>query len=130
MVAILCMTAFDSVQWLLRCWVLHVCHSAYNGCAAGKYMYNFNTCTDCPAGKDTQGKKGCTGRGGAACFDCAKGKYAASAATGSCTACAKGKYQDKVAATGCTLCPKGRYRPEGTGLFYSVNHCLSCPVGR
>ena len=101
---------------------LHVSlRSPYNTCNAGKYMYNFNSCTNCPAGQSTNGETGCTGRGGAACFGCVAGKFAASPSTGRCGNCPAGHYSGTKAST-CATCAAGTYSHEG------ASKCITCPT--
>ena len=106
---------------------LHVSlRSPYNTCNAGKYMYNFNSCTNCPAGQSTNGETGCTGRGGAACFGCVAGKFAASPSVilSECATCAAGTYSGEGASK-CVTCQCDLVR----GCSPSTGRCGNCPAG-
>jgi basic membrane lipoprotein Med (substrate-binding protein (PBP1-ABC) superfamily) len=121
--------------------------SECDACNAGFYSQAGNaTCTACPAGTSTQGR-----RGEPVCFECPQGQYA-EFGWPSCEICSFGSFQSGFGGTACTacagdlttafpgamkseqcICPEGQYRPiQADAARTSCNLCpegATCAVG-
>ncbi|GMI15398.1 hypothetical protein TrLO_g6728 [Triparma laevis f. longispina] len=125
--------------------------SACAVCGTGKTSGSAaSECSDCDAGKSASGDAAtdhdntsdCTACGagkysgaGAACSDCAAGKYLTNSATGveaiACSTCGAGTYSGSSAAA-CSACPAGTYLEADDTVVTShdsIGDCSVCPQG-
>ena len=103
-------TIQEQFAYCSLCPVGHYCDSAISSdripCPLGTYhsltgQSALSSCQICPAGKFAEA-------GWTSCADCATGRFAPSAATGSCQQCAAGRYQNATSQTACQLCNAGQ----------------------